>query len=142
MKGLLLLLMVMQLQVCTAAGFCNRHMTLSAPWNAPQALEGVEGEHVVLQPGEVTLHHIRLAHRSGPAQAGSPPRLGLALRYMAAHVQQGLDPRDSVTLVAGRDSFGHYRHERAPAGELVAVAWQQHAAAVVAVYPPGFKRGQ
>ena len=96
----------------------------------------------MLQPGEATLHHIRLAHRSGAATPGSPPRLGLALRYMAAHVQQGLDPRDSVMVVAGRDSFGHYRHERAPAGELDAAALQQHTAAVAAVYPPGVRRGQ
>ena len=131
---------------CSSSGEQNqavrRHLTERAPCITLQALEGVEGEHVGLQPGEATLHHIRLAHRSGPAQAGSPPRLGLALRFMAAHVQQRLDPRDSVTLVAGRDSFGHYRHERAPAGELDAAALQQHAAAVAAVYPPGFERGQ
>lgn len=58
-------------------------------------LAGVEGEHVPLLPGQATLHHIRLAHRSGPAAPDSQPRLGLALRYMAAHVQQSLDPRDS-----------------------------------------------
>lgn len=58
-------------------------------------LAGLEVEHVVLLPGQATLHHIRLAHRSGPAAPGSAPRLGLALRYMAAHVAQSLDPRDS-----------------------------------------------
>lgn len=48
-----------------------------------------------LQPGQATLHHIMLAHRSGPAAPDSQTRLGLAIRYMAAHVQQSLDPRDS-----------------------------------------------
>ena len=50
---------------------------------------------IPLQPGQATLHHIRLAHRSGPAAPDSQTRLGLAVRFMAAHVQQSLDPRDS-----------------------------------------------
>lgn len=105
-------------------------------------LAGVEGEHVALLPGQATLHHIRLAHCSGPAAPGSQPRLGLALRYMAAHVAQSLDPRDSVTVVAGRDTFGLYRHERRPASEMDEAALQEHRAAVQAVYPPGFERGE
>ena len=32
---------------------------------------GVAGEHVALQLGEMSLHHIRLAHRSGPAAPGA-----------------------------------------------------------------------
>lgn len=60
-----------------------------------QELEGEEGRCIPLQPGQATLHHIRLAHRSGPAAPDSQMRLGLAIRYMAAHVQQSLDPRDS-----------------------------------------------
>lgn len=96
---------------------------------------------MTLQPGQATLHHIRLAHRSGPAAAGTPRRLGLALRYMAAHVEQSLQPRDSVTLVAGRDTFGRYRHEAPPAQELGAREREEHRQAVAPVYPPGFERG-
>ena len=115
---------------------CRSHQALHAPLSLSlQALEGMQGESIALQPGEATLHHIRLAHCSGPAQPGAPPRLGLALRYMAAHVQQQREPRDSVTVVSGRDTFGQYRHELRPAGELDAAALQQHAAAVAAVHP-------
>ncbi|KAL4448274.1 hypothetical protein ABPG75_005493 [Micractinium tetrahymenae] len=105
-------------------------------------LEGEEREHIPLQPGQATLHHIRLAHRSGPAAPDSQPRLGLAIRYMAAHVTQSLDPRDSVTVVAGRDTFGLYRHERRPAADMDEAALQEHRAAVQAVYPPGFERAE
>ncbi|PSC70320.1 phytanoyl-dioxygenase [Micractinium conductrix] len=105
-------------------------------------LAGIEGECIPLAPGEATLHHIRLAHRSGPAAPGSHRRLGLALRYMAAHVRQSLDPRDCVTVVAGRDSFGLHRLEAPPAGELDAAARAEHARAVPAVYPEGLERGQ
>ena len=94
-----------------------------------------------LAPGQASLHHIRLTHRSGPAAPDSTPRLGLALRYMAAHVRQGLDPRDSVAVVAGRDTFGLYRLERPPACQLGAAELAEHAAAVAPVYPPGFERG-
>jgi hypothetical protein len=155
-----------------------------------QELEGTEGERVELAPGQATLHHIRLAHRSAPAAPDSQPRLGLAIRYMAAHVQQGLQPKDSggrrrhpgrsaarlgeatviaarltgpqlchrrqrvdisfahkphcaVTVVAGMDTFRHYRHEQGPpAAAMDAAALEQHRAAVAAVYPEGFERGQ
>ncbi|KAI3426371.1 hypothetical protein D9Q98_008743 [Chlorella vulgaris] len=107
-----------------------------------QELDGVEGQCVPLQPGQATLHHVRLAHRSGPAQPAAQPRLGLALRYMAAHVQQGLQTRDSVTVAAGIDSFRQYRHEQGPpAAGMDAAALEQHRQAVVAVYPAGFERG-
>lgn len=108
---------------------------------ALQELEGEEGACIPLQPGQATLHHIRLAHRSGPAAPDSCPRLGIALRYMAAHVQQDLDHRDSVTVVAGRDTFQLYCLERRPAAEMDAAALQEYRTAVVPVYPPGFERG-
>lgn len=48
----------------------------------------------------------------------------------------------AVTVVAGMDTFGHYRHERGPAAEMDAEAVEQHRQAVAAVYPEGFERGQ
>ena len=53
------------------------------------------------RPGQMSLHSLQLAHCSGPAAAaaaGAPRRVGLAFRYMAAHVQQDLEPRDSGEL--------------------------------------------
>lgn len=101
----------------------------------------MEGECVPLAPGQASLHHICLAHRSGPAAPDSTPRLGIALRYMAAHVRQGLDPRDSVAVVAGRETFGLFRQESAPVEALGAAELAAHAAAVAPVYPRGFERG-
>lgn len=46
----------------------------------------------------------------------------------------------AVTVVAGRDTFGHYWHEVAPAGEMDDAALEQHRAAVQMVYPVGFER--
>lgn len=54
-----------------------------------------QGMHIDLRPGQASLHHIRAAHASGPAAAGALRRVGIAFRYMSAHVRQGLHPRDS-----------------------------------------------
>ena len=46
----------------------------------------------------------------------------------------------AVTVVSGRDTFGHYRHEAGPAAEMDAAALEQHRSAVQMVYPDGFER--
>lgn len=58
---------------------------------------------------------------------------------MAAHVRQGLEPRDSMTVVSGRDTFGLYRHERRPAAALDAAAVEEWQRAVGRVYPDDYQ---
>ena len=41
---------------------------------------GEEGVAVPLRPGQISLHHIALAHRSGPAEPGAGRRVGIAIR--------------------------------------------------------------
>ena len=38
-------------------------------------------------PGEMSLHHVKIAHNSEPNRA-SHRRIGFAIRYVAAHVRQ------------------------------------------------------
>lgn len=58
-----------------------------------------------LQAGEASIHHIYMVHRAGrnieDSRDGGQRRLGIAIRYMAAHVQQALDHKDSVTICRG-----------------------------------------
>jgi len=62
---------------------------------------------LVLEPGEMSIHHVRLAHSSAPNR--SPyRRLGVAIRYVAAHVRKTGPRRDSAILVRGTDRFGHF----------------------------------
>lgn len=68
---------------------------------------------LVLSPGEMSLHHVRLVHGSEPNRSAGP-RIGYAIRYIAGHVRQLTPLRDSATLVAGRD-LGHFDLEPAPA---------------------------
>lgn len=96
---------------------------------------GAVGQHIALAPGQASLHHIQLAHRSGPAQPGAPRRVGLALRYMAAHVHQDLEPRDSVMVVSGTDTYQLYVHEQEPKSALDSEALRHHDACVARVYP-------
>lgn len=57
---------------------------------------------VELRAGEMSIHHVRLVHGSEPNRAAHP-RIGFAIRYVAAHVRQTAGDRDSAMLVAGRD---------------------------------------
>src|SRR5438046_10468351 len=57
---------------------------------------------IVLEPGEISLHHVRLFHSSDPNNSDDR-RIGYAIRYIPTWIRQIVGERDSVTLVAGRD---------------------------------------
>ena len=78
-----------------------------------------EGEavEVVLAPGEMSLHHVRLIHGSEPNKA-SHRRIGYAVRYIAADVRQLSGVPDAATLVRGRDRYGHFTHEPRPQSDF------------------------
>jgi ectoine hydroxylase-related dioxygenase (phytanoyl-CoA dioxygenase family) len=91
----------------------------------------VDEEKAVLVPlkaGEISLHHVKLAHGSA-RNATSDRRIGFAIRYIPPHVRQ-LKVRDSAMLVRGVDRGGHYDAERAPAADLDAAALAAHQDAV------------
>jgi ectoine hydroxylase-related dioxygenase (phytanoyl-CoA dioxygenase family) len=87
-----------------------------------------EGVNVVLRAGEMSLHHVLLAHGSGPNTTGDR-RIGLAIRYIPPHVRQ-LKVRDSAMLVRGQDRHGHFDLEQGPTADLDASALAAHADAV------------
>jgi len=86
------------------------------------------GVDVPLKAGEMSLHHVLLAHASGPNTTGDR-RIGFALRYIPPHVRQ-LKVRGSATLVRGRDPFGNFDPEPAPKADLDAAAVATHREAV------------
>ena len=69
-----------------------------------------------LQPGEMSLHHVRLVHGSPPNPSGDR-RIGLAIRYIPTYVRQSAGA-DSATLVRGVDEQHHFEHEPRPSGDL------------------------
>lgn len=67
---------------------------------------------IELQPGEMSLHHVRIIHGS-PPNSSSKRRIGFAIRYIPTYVQQ-LEGDDSATLVRGVDNFHTFEHEPRP----------------------------
>jgi len=71
---------------------------------------------LILQPGEMSLHHVRLIHGSD-INRSSDRRIGLAVRYIPTHVKQLLG-RDSAMLVRGVDDYGHFELETPPETDM------------------------
>jgi ectoine hydroxylase-related dioxygenase (phytanoyl-CoA dioxygenase family) len=82
----------------------------------------------ILNPGEMSLHHVKLVHGSEPNRSDDR-RIGLAIRYIPTDVRQ-LKVRDSATLVRGVDRDGNFDHEPRPKKDLDAAALAAHADAV------------
>lgn len=68
---------------------------------------------LVLQPGQMSLHDVKLVHGSEPNRS-EDRRIGLAIRYIPTHVRQTMGTGDSAMLVRGTDKFGHFRLEPRP----------------------------
>ncbi len=68
---------------------------------------------IELQPGEVSLHHVRIIHGSEPNK-GPDRRVGLAIRFVPTDVSQVNGVKDYATLVRGRDDYRHFQHEPSP----------------------------
>jgi chlorinating enzyme len=84
-----------------------------------QSMVGVDenlARDVVLAPGEISIHHVRLAHASRPNKADHA-RLGFAIRFMSANVR-AVGRNESALLVRGRDLNGHFAHEQRPSGDF------------------------
>jgi non-haem Fe2+, alpha-ketoglutarate-dependent halogenase len=81
---------------------------------------------LVLEPGQMSLHHVKIFHGSRPNRAADR-RLGFAIRYLPPHVHQEVGA-DSATLVRGEDRFGYFEPEPAPESDLAPEAVALHKA--------------
>ncbi|MBL8671939.1 MAG: phytanoyl-CoA dioxygenase family protein [Alphaproteobacteria bacterium] len=72
---------------------------------------------VVLQPGQMSLHHVKIAHGSAPNRS-QDRRIGLAIRYVPAHVRQAIGDGDTAMLVRGRDRHKHFELEPRPSRDF------------------------
>jgi len=68
---------------------------------------------LVLQPGEISLHHAFLIHGS-PPNVAAHRRLGVTFIYHSPALGQRGSARTSALLVRGEDRYGHFDHERPP----------------------------
>ena len=69
-----------------------------------------------LEPGEISLHHVRLVHGS-PPDTSDDRRIGFAIRYIPTYLRQ-LFGDDSASLVRGEDRYGHFELEPGPKRDM------------------------
>ncbi len=81
---------------------------------------------VTLKPGEMSLHHVKIAHNSEPNRADHR-RIGFAIRYVAAHVKQAGGVRDKAMPVRGADRWNYFDHEEGASGEFLPADLDRHA---------------
>jgi ectoine hydroxylase-related dioxygenase (phytanoyl-CoA dioxygenase family) len=82
---------------------------------------------VILQPGEMSLHHVKLIHGSG-ANPSADRRIGYAIRYVPTYVRQTAGAEDSAMLVRGVDTHHNFLEESPPIADLDEAALAEHAA--------------
>ena len=80
---------------------------------------------VVVRTGEISLHHVNIAHSSAPNQADDR-RIGIAMRYVTPRVKQVTGVPDSATLVRGTDTVGNFEAEPAPTYDFEPAALVLH----------------
>ena len=94
----------------------DRHNLLTRGQEVAVLVDETKAVPLVLEPGEMSLHHVRLVHGS-PPNPSPDRRIGFAIRYIPTHIRQ-LEGEDSATLVRGADSFHHFAREPRPESEL------------------------
>jgi len=94
----------------------DRHNLLTRGQEVAVEVDEAQQVPLVLRPGEMSLHHVRLVHGSAPNPSGDR-RIGFAIRYIPTRIRQ-LEGEDSATLVRGRDRFGHFELEPRPEADM------------------------
>jgi ectoine hydroxylase-related dioxygenase (phytanoyl-CoA dioxygenase family) len=112
-------------EVVPHADTFGQHNMLSRGQEIAVAVDEAHAVDLILQPGQMSLHHVKIFHGSRQNRADHR-RIGFAIRYLPPHIHQDVGT-DSATLVRGQDRFGYFELEPAPAFDLApeAVAYHQ-----------------
>jgi hypothetical protein len=89
-----------------------RHNLLTRGQEVAVDVDPSQARRICLQPGEMSLHHVRLIHGSAP-NPSNDRRIGFAIRYVPTYVRQ-IAGEDSATLVRGGDAYRHFELEPRP----------------------------
>jgi non-heme Fe2+,alpha-ketoglutarate-dependent halogenase len=85
---------------------------------------------MTLKPGQMSLHHTHLIHRSGP-NLSSDRRIGFGISYIPTSAWCRAGTRQSAMLVRGVDPFGNFDDEPRPRVDYGAAEQAAHAEAVL-----------
>jgi len=94
----------------------DKHNLLTRGQEVAVEVDAAKAVTLPLQPGEMSLHHVRLVHGS-PPNPSSDRRIGFAIRYIPTRIRQTAG-EDNATLVRGEDRFQHFELEPRPSREL------------------------
>jgi len=94
----------------------SRHNLLTRGQEVAVDVDAAKAVVIDLQPGEMSLHHVRLVHGS-PPNPSNDRRIGFAIRYIPTSVAQ-IAGEDSATLVRGTDVHRHFELEPRPARDM------------------------
>lgn len=96
------------------------------------AVNESEAMTMALQPGEMSLHNVRLAHASGPNRSDDR-RIGVSFHYMPTRSRQLVGAWDSAALVRGEDRYHHFAAAPVPSRDMdpEAVAFHEKASTAV-----------
>ena len=89
------------------------------------ALDSTKVVNLTLKAGEMSLHHARIVHGSGPNHSARR-RIGYSVRYIPTSVKR-VGPRDCAMLVRGVDAYHHFDLEPRPAYDYDPAAERVHA---------------
>jgi non-heme Fe2+,alpha-ketoglutarate-dependent halogenase len=90
----------------------DRHNLLTRGQEVAVEVDEAQQVPLILSPGQMSLHHVRLVHGSAPNPSGDR-RIGFAIRYIPTRICQ-LEGEDSATLVRGTDRYGNFELEPRP----------------------------
>ena len=88
-------------------------------------MDDSQATHVTVEPGQISLHHVNIAHASEPNKANDR-RIGIAIRYVTPTVRQMTGIPDSATLVRGEDRIGNFELEVLPSFDFDPLAVALH----------------
>ena len=94
----------------------DKHNLLTRGQEVAVDVDASKAVRIDLQPGEISLHHVRLVHGS-PPNPSEDRRIGFAIRYIPTTVRQ-IAGEDSATLVRGEDTYHHFEHEPKPTKDM------------------------
>ena len=104
--------------------FADRNL-LSRGQEVVTSIDENEAVDIELQPGEISLHHGRLFHSSGP-NTSADRRIGLAIRYLRPDVKQRVAKKDYAMLVRGWDRHNHFTPVAGPVDDFDEDALRRH----------------
>jgi non-heme Fe2+,alpha-ketoglutarate-dependent halogenase len=84
---------------------------------------------MTLKPGQMSLHHTHLIHRSGPNLSPNR-RIGFGISYIPTSATCRASGRQSAALVRGTDRYGNFDDEPRPQADYGPAEQAAHAASV------------